>query len=246
MLSAHIDIDLTRFEAKLTSAQRRDLPKAEALALNWLAYDGMRDVRAKMKVVFDRPTARAIRGIVYDKASERNPVSAVVVGGSGRKGGLPAAAYLGPEIHGGMRRHKSFEEQLIGRGLMARNQVAVPADRAPLDRYGNMTQGFLNRVMRDLRIDYRGAGATRVASGSKRRKRRTKPNQFFVPEGRSDLFPGVWFSGRSEREFYPVILFVRMTSYSERLKFNEIVADLVRQKKDRTFRRAFKKVFPKT
>jgi len=243
VISAHIDIDLARFEAKLTSVQRRDLPKAEVLALNWLAYDGMRAVRAKMKVVFDRPTARAIRGIVYDKASEANKVSAVVVGGSGRKGGLPAAAYLGPEIHGGMRRHKSFEEQLIGRGMMARNQVAVPADRTPLDRYGNMTQGFLNRVMRDLRIDYRGAGASRMSSGSKRGKRKVKPNQFFVPQGRADLFPGVWYSGRGDREFYPVILFVRATSYSERLKLDEIVSELVRQKKDRTFARAFKKVF---
>ena len=248
MISAHIDIDLRRFEAKLTSAQRKDLPKATVMALNWLAYDGMKDVRAKMKVVFDRPTPYALRGIMYDKATLQNRTAAVVATGDRTKGGLPATAFLGPEIHGGMRRHKAFEEQLIGRGLMARNEVAVPARMAPLDRYGNISKGFLNRVMRDLRIDYRGAGATRVPKNSSRRKRKAKPNQYFVPQGRSDLIKGIWFSGRGEggRDFYPVILFVKATSYRERLKLNEIVADLVRHKKDRTFRRAFKKVFPKT
>ena len=245
MISTHIDIDLTRFEAKLTSAQRRELPKAEMLALNWLAYDGMKAVRSKMKVVFDRPTPYAMRGIIYDKASLADRTASVVATGDRTRGGLPATAFLGPEIHGGMRRHKAFEEQLIGRGLMARNEVAVPARMAPLDRYGNMTKGFLNRVMRDLRIDYRGAGATRVPKNSSRRKRKAKPNQYFVPQGRPDLIKGIWFSGRGEggREFYPVILFVKATSYRERLKLQKIVTELVRSKKDRTFKRAFRKVF---
>ncbi|WP_176085751.1 hypothetical protein [Martelella sp. HB161492] len=246
MLSAHIDIDLSRFEAKMTSVQRELLPKAEVLALNWLAYDAMREVKARMKTVFDRPTPYAVRGIVYDNATLANRNSAVVATGDRTKGGLPATAFLGPEIEGGMRGHKAFEQQLIGRGLMRRNEVAVPARQTPLDRYGNMTQGFLNRVMRDLKIDYRGSGTTRVSKDSKRRKRKAKAYQFFVPEGRSDLARGIWFSGRApDRGFYPVILFVTATAYTERLKLNEIVAEVVRAKMDRTFERAFRKTFAK-
>ncbi|MEO1989642.1 MAG: hypothetical protein ABGX47_23785 [Martelella sp.] len=214
------------------------------MALNWLALDGMWAVKKQMKTTFDRPTPYAVRGIMYDKATLDSRVSSVLVAGDRTNGGLPATAFLGPHIEGGMRRHKAFEKQLIGRGLMRSGEVAVPARSAPLDRYGNLTQGFLNKVMRDLQIDYRGAGATRVSKGSGRRKRKVKPNQYFVPKGRPDLIRGIWFSGREKREFYPVILFVRATPYSKRFKLNDIVENLVREKKNRTFARAFRKVFP--
>ncbi len=225
----------------MTSVQRELMPKAEVLALNWLAYDAMREVKARMKTVFDRPTPYAVRGIVYDNATLANRNSAVVATGDRTKGGLPATAFLGPEIEGGMRGHKAFEQQLIGRGLMRRNEVAVPARQTPLDRYGNMTQGFLNRVMRDLKIDYRGSGANRISKGSTRRKRKAKPYQFFVPQSRADLVRGIWFSGRGDRDFYPVILFVSATSYRERLKLKEIVDEVVRSKMDKVFARAFRK-----
>ncbi|MQW81917.1 hypothetical protein, partial [Sinorhizobium meliloti] len=150
--------------------------------------------------------------------------AAVVVTGDRTKGGLPATAFLGPQIEGGMRTHKAFERQLVDRGLMQRNLVAVPAKRAPLDRYGNMTQGFLNRVMADLQIDYRGAGATRTrTSSSLKRNKNYKSARFFVPRQPSHLYPGVYQRDPATNAIHPVILFVPQVSYRIRLRLREVV-----------------------
>ncbi|MDX0604710.1 hypothetical protein GOD78_26615 [Sinorhizobium medicae] len=127
-------------------------------------------------------------------------------------------------IEGGMRTHKAFERQLIDRGLMKRGDVAVPAKRAPLDRYGNMTQGFLNRVMADLQIDYRGAGATRTrTSSSLKRNKNYKNARFFVPKQPSHLHPGVYQRDPATNAIHPVILFVPQVSYRIRLRLREVV-----------------------
>ncbi|HEV7321529.1 MAG TPA: hypothetical protein VGO04_23230 [Ensifer sp.] len=183
MIDAHIKFDLTGYERSLRDIERKQLPYAIMLTLNVTAKGGRIEVQREMDRVFDRPTPYAKRGVVYDRATRQNLQAAVVATGDRTKGGLPATAFLGPQIEGGMRTHKAFERQLIDRGVMKRNEVAVPAKRAPLDRYGNMTQGFLNRVMADLQINYRGAGATRVRSDtSVKRNKNYKNARFFAAE----------------------------------------------------------------
>lgn len=200
------------------------MPYAIVLMLNETVKGGRLAVQREMDTAFDRPTPYAKRGVVYDRATKQRLQAAVVVTGDRTKGALPATAFLGPQIEGGMRSHKAFERQLIERGLMQKRMVAVPASAAPLDRYGNMTQGFINRVMADLKIDYRGAGATRARTdASLKRNKNYRNARFFVPKPGSHLFPGVYQRNPTDQSIKPVILFVAGRSYKVRLHLKKVV-----------------------
>ncbi len=219
-----VRFELDQFNSAMKAIGSRHLPYAMMLALNETAKGGRLAVQKEMDRVFDRPTPYAKRGVVYDRATRQHLRAAVVVTGDRTRGALPATAFLGPQIHGGQRTHKAFERQLIDRGLMERSEVAVPASRAPLDRYGNMTQGFLNRVMADLQIDYRGAGATRARTdASLKRNQNYRKARYFVPKRGGRLFPGVWQRNPSDQSTFPVILFIRSESYRTRLRLQDVV-----------------------
>lgn len=240
MLEADVRLDLRVFERSLSDVARKQLPYATMLALNETVKGGRLAVQKEMDRVFDRPTPYAKRGVVYDRATRQNMRAAVVVTGDRTKGALPATAFLGPQIQGGRRTHKAFERQLIDRGLMARGEVATPAERTPLDRYGNITQGFLNRVMADLKIDYRGAGATRVRSdASLKRNKNYRSARYFVPKRGSHLFPGVWQRSPKDDSVFPVILFVRSAGYRVRLHLETVVERHVAATIDDNFATAF-------
>lgn len=224
MLEAHIRFDLSAFTRDLRDIERNKMPSVIRNALNDTVKEGRKVVQDEMDRVFDRPTPYAKRGVVYDRATKERLQAAVTVTGDRTNGGLPATAFLGPQIQGGLRTHKAFERQLIQRGLMQSTEVAVPASRAPLDRFGNMTQGFLNRVMADLQIEYRGAGANRARTDkSLKRNKNYKSARFFVPKRSSRIAPGIWQGNPKDGTAFPVILFVRSRPYRARFRLVEIV-----------------------
>lgn len=240
MLPATIQFDLSSFNRFASDVEHDRLPSAIRNALNDTVRDAAADVKKQMDVVFDRPTPYAKRGVIYDKATRERLQAAVVVTGDRTKGALPATAFLGPQIEGGQRSHKAFERQLIQRGHMLKSEVAVPGRDTPLDRYGNVTQGFLNRVMADLQIDYRGAGATRVRSdASIKRNRNYGKARYFVPQRSSHLRAGVWERKPGTRGLKPVLLFVKSETYSVRLKLKEIVERRVTADLATNFNRSF-------
>jgi hypothetical protein len=217
------------------------MPLVMSRALNQTAYSGRIAVQGAMDRYFDRPTPFAKRGVVYNKATEQNLTAAVVLSGDkASRGVLPATAFLGPQVHGGLRTLKAFEVQLRERGLLPPGHVAVPAKRAKLDRYGNMPQSFLNRVMADLQINYRGAGAERARTKrSLKRNKNYRAARFFVPAKGSHLKPGVYQRKPRSREVFPVILFLRSRPYTPRFPFFAIVEEHV----DKTFPANFDAAF---
>jgi hypothetical protein len=224
MLEAHIKFDFTEFDRYLRDVERNRMPSVIRNALNDTVKSGRIEVQNEMDRVFDRPTPYAKRGVVYDAATKENLRAAVVVTGDRTTGGLPATAFLGPQIQGGYRTHKAFERQLVQRGLMEKGEVAVPARDTPRDRYGNMTQGFINRFMADLQINYQAAGAERARTKrSLTRNKNYGKARFFVPKRDGHLFPGVWERKPGTRNLKPVVLFLRRESYLIRLKFREVV-----------------------
>jgi hypothetical protein len=224
MIEAHIKFDFSQFDRYLRDVERNRMPSVIRNTLNDTVKTGRIEVQTEMDRVFDRPTPYAKRGVVYDAATKENLRAAVVVTGDRTKGGLPATAFLGPQIEGGYRTHKAFERQLIHRGAMQKSEVAVPARDTPRDRHGNMTQGYINRFMADLQIDYRGAGATRVRSdASVKRNKNYRSARFFVPKRGGQLFPGIWERNPGTGGIKPVVLFLRSEGYRIRLRLREVV-----------------------
>lgn len=223
--SASIVMDTEGFFAFADDMERRQLPYVISLALNETVKGGRLAVQEEMERVFDRPTPYAKRGVVYDRAEKTRLTAAVVLTGDRTRGGLPATAFLGPQVHGGLRALKAFERQLVDRGHLHDGEVVVPASSAPLNRYGNVTQGLLNRVMADLQIDYRGAGATRARTAtSLKRNRNYRKARFFVARRGGHLFPGIYQRIPGKRDLTPLLLFVSAREYQKRLPFFEVVA----------------------
>lgn len=220
-VEASLTFDLREFERNMTDAERRQMPYAVMLTLNDVAFGGRKAVQGQMEGDLDRPTPYAKRGVVVDKATKRDLEAKVVIyGDRAARGGLPAAYFLGPQVHGGRRSLKAFEKQLAARGFLPRGHVAVPAKRQKLDRYGNISQAQLNKILSGLQIDYRGAGATRVASTDAGKARQSRRGRYFVPRKGSHLHAGIYQVSPSGKKVWPVMLFVRETSYAKRLDFS--------------------------
>ncbi|WP_404864537.1 hypothetical protein [Georhizobium sp. MAB10] len=232
--------DTRQLMRRMGTIERQQLPYATMLALNETVKGARVAVQQEMNRVFDRPTPFAKRGVVYERAQKTDFRASVVLYGSRSRGGLPPAAFLGPQIEGGMRSLKSFEKQLVSRGMMPQGRVAVPAAKTQLNRYGNVTQGFLNRVMADLQVDYRGAGATRARTDqSLKRNRHYKQARFFVPKRGSQLYPGVYQRDPRNQKIFPVLLFVPARAYRKLLQFHEVVARYAEANLAEHFARAF-------
>ena len=243
MLAATLTFGLTEFDKATLDIEHKQLPYATMLALNDTAFGARKAIAQQMVKVFDRPTPYARRGVVYERATKANLESRVVLHGSNWGGGLPPALFLGPQIEGGKRSHKAFEKQLHALGLLPDGHVAVPAERTKLDRYGNIGQGQLNRMMSGLKIDYRSAGSNRVAStkkGKARRARGSRGGFYFVPKEGSHLAPGVWLElGFPMRAIYPVLLFVKSPTYQVRLQFAPVIQKYYDENFDRYFARGW-------
>jgi hypothetical protein len=224
MIFARLSFDASTFERRMSDAERKQYPYAMMLALNETVIGGRKAVQQEMDKVFDRPTPYAKRGVVYDRAWKDKLVADVAITGDRTRGGLPATAFLGPEVYGGQRALKAFERQLQERGHLLSGEVTVPASKVKLDRYGNVAQAFLNRVMADLQIDYRGAGATRRRTDrSLKTNKRYRTARFFVPKRGGRLAPGVYQRDPRDQSIFPVLLFVSARSYAKRLAFEDVV-----------------------
>lgn len=220
-IEASLVFDLREFERHMTDVERSQMPSAVMLTLNDVAFGGRKAVQGQMEGDLDRPTPYAKRGVVVEKASKRDLEAKVVIyGHRSAKGGLPAAYFLGPQVHGGKRSLKAFEKQLVGLRLMPANHVAVPARRQKLDRYGNVSQGQLNKILSGLKVDYRGAGATRVASTEAGKTRQRRRGRYFVAQDGSHLHPGIYQASPTGTTIFPLMLFVPISSYAKRLDFD--------------------------
>lgn len=219
------DFEVRDFMNFTSDVERKQLPFAISRALNDTVAGGRKAAQGQMEGDLHRPTAYAKRGIVYERSDKHNLEASVIIYGSkSTNGGLPAAYFLGPQIDGGQRSHKAFEKQLVARGYMRTNEVAVPAARLRLNQYGNVTQGQINKIMSGLKVDYRGGGATRVASTSKGKSRAAAKGRYFVPRRSSSLAPGIYYEKPSRKKaIYPVMLFVGKTAYTKRFKFRQAV-----------------------
>lgn len=211
--------------SKLTYAQRQGIPTAMRNALNDTVKGARKAVQGAMRGQLDAPTPYAQRGVVYERASKQSLRAAVAIyGASWTRGGTAPANFLTPQVEGGQRNLKGFERQLVDRGFMLAGEYAVPASRQRLNRYGNVTQGQINQIMSGLKVDYRGAGATRVASTTRGKAKAASRGRYFVPPRNSHLHPGIYFEkpGRGGK-IYPLFLFVKQRRYRKRFRFHQAV-----------------------
>lgn len=241
--AAYLNFDTSSWERELDRFERETIPKATITALNRTAAVGRLAVQDEMEAKLDRVTPFAKRGVAYEQASSSKLSAAVIIAGkSWAKNSTPPANYLTPQFFGGQRNLKSFERQLISAGHMAKGVYAVPARDCPLDQYGNVRVALIVRILADLQITERTAGYNRKRTdASTKRNARYKNARFFVPERGSHLHPGVWQRNPIDNSIKPMLLFVRMRSYTRTINFHETVQRVAEERFARYFAEAIGK-----
>jgi len=153
MAQRTLRVDLTgitqRLPEFLDDLARRQLPFATALTLTRIAKDAKEDLTREIPKRFDRPTPFTQRS-VYMKAATKKTQSAEVWLKDFIGKGTPAAKYLAPQIFGGARDLKRFERRLDYAGILPKGRFVMPTRDTPMDRYGNISGPWLNKVLSEL------------------------------------------------------------------------------------------------
>jgi len=226
--------DLRQAEAFLIGLRKDQVPFATAYALTQTAKQAQIDIKQEMQRVFDRPKPYTLNGTFVIPA-QKNKLFAVVKLKDGSPGpndqdgirGTPDQ-YLRSQVKGGARRPKAFEKLLINRGLMPPGMYAVPTSATPKDPFGNVSAGYFNRIMSQLRI---ATDPLSNATPASKKRRRTRTSGYFVAyPGRTQtkhLTPGIYERigtgfGSAVR---PIFIYTdQAPTYKARLPFDKIVS----------------------
>lgn len=201
--------------------RKKSIPVATANALNSTAFK-VKDMNVvEMKRVFDRPTRFTLNSLYVYRATVANLTARVFL-----KENNPGKHYLRPEIFGGRRLPKPFEEALRTKGFLPAGMFAVPGSAAQLDAFGNMSRGQIVKILSALGAAERTAGYSANRTQRSIRRRRKQLGQYFVgkPGGRLPL--GVWQSFRfaSGSAVKPILIFVSEPHYKQRYNFAGVSA----------------------
>lgn len=240
MFKLDVRADISRFERKLNSLHRNQIPFATSLAVNNTAKDVKAELVKEMERVFDRPTPFTLNSLQLKPGNKVNPTATVWVKDKPFKGRAPIE-WLGPAIYGGQRTHKRGETMLRQRGHLPNGWYVRPATWA-LDQHGNITKGLMSKIMAALDANLDRSVVTKRKPLRKGGRRQSRKAEFFVakPGERktAHLPPGVYQRtafgfGSAIR---PTLLFITGSSYRKRLDFFGVAERTARK----MFRRRFK------
>lgn len=215
---------LADFARQITDIQQNNLPFVTAYALTKTAQDIKTAEIDRMRGAFDRPTRFTLNALQTVPATKRDLRASVRF--KDGFGSIPASRYLGPEVDGGPRVHKSHERRLIAAGIMRPGEFAVPGKLAPLDSYGNMRGSTIERMLSDVQAAGGAGYDANATAKTRRRKRRGGKGTYFAVRDQGRLPAGIYFR-LGLRDIRPILLFVRSPHYAKLLPFYETADDIV-------------------
>ena len=241
--------------AGMLQEAQRQARYAAAVALNRVSADIVRAERDEMRAVFDRPTRWTLNSLRTRGATKVDLVAEVYIGETTDS----RQHYLVPEVHGGRRVHKRFEELLHRRGILYRDEIAVPGDAATLDAYGNIRSREIIRILSQLKaFNLSGFDANATNSRRSKAKRKTK-RYFFARQRETRTGGGAWKSGekvqhlpsgiyledRADKDgggfLKPILMFVKRANYRPRFHFYDVAKRIVDERFPMHFEREFAK-----
>lgn len=223
-----ISADIQGLIDRMTVVETESVPFWTAAALTQTAKDIQAEQVAEMARVFDRPTRFTLNAL-YVKPATKTELTALVMFKEGF-GSIPAWRYLGPEVEGGTRVHKSYERRLIQVGAMHPNEYAAPGQGVALDINGNVSGALWQVMMADIGL-MRDPQQNTTAKSRKRAIKNGRGRYFILrpdwpaAQGFGNLVrnvaPGIYHR-TGGGSIVPVIAFVRAPTYGKRLAFYDI------------------------
>src|SRR5690606_12511273 len=135
-----------RFEERLNTLERQQLPFARSLAANEAAYFTHLTIRKALPFFFEQPTPYTISGVRYRKGNKTSPAAEVYITNDRGKG-TPVVDVLRHHFRGLTRVQRRSERVLERAGIIGRDEGWVPAAGVRLNRYGNVPGAEMTRIL---------------------------------------------------------------------------------------------------
>jgi hypothetical protein len=199
-------------------------------ALNDTVDDLVTRNQMEMRQVFDRPTSYVIKGLKRRKAGRQ--IAGGVKGDkySGAQAGIyadfmglgqgtPVETILLPNVYGGPRKPKPFEQRLRAFGILPSGSFAIPGAKMPRNQHGNVTPGRLVQLLNEIGAlqDVARASNKRMTSAQRRFKR---GHQFYVMRDQSGRATGI--AEKRGKQSIVALVFTRQPQYARRYDFDGI------------------------
>jgi hypothetical protein len=219
---------------ELRALTRGALPTAAAKALTFTAQKAQKAILAEMPKVFKGGATRyTLNSTRIDPATVDDLSARVAVKDRSSNNGTLPEDYLLPQVFGGPRKEKRFERAMRYAGLLQGRERAVLGDGAPIDKYGNLKAGEIQRILTATRSAF---DPYQNKSSSARSKRNAKKAPYFA--ARIGKTWGVWKRIGAEGEIEPILIFVtKQPTYTRRLDFEGIARATAQREFEPTFRR---------
>lgn len=183
---------------------------AMAKALTQTATAVRDEAKREMLRAIDRPTPYTLSALRLLPAKVGSLSASVWFKDEAPGGGTPATRYLLPQVEGGGRNIKRFEQALQITGHMPKGWYAMPGAGANLDRYGNISRGQVVQILSQLRIQLVAGSERRMGIGAKgiAAQRKAGGRFFVVPPGQR-VAPGIYQREFMGRNVTPVVIYVK-------------------------------------
>lgn len=215
--------------------------RALQFALTATAMDVKAAEIATMRRVFQNPVSFTLNSLFVRAATKRTKTATVYFKDFATKG-VPAGRYLRAQIEGGLRSTKSSERELYP--LMRGHKYLLPGPGAVLNMHGNMSGGFLTKVLSQVRM---ASDPLQNATGSRRSRAKRRAEGYFIPRAGHPL-PGAVYK-RQGKGVIPVLLFKSNITYRKRFPFYEVAQQITAARfpshYERELKETFRRVFGK-
>jgi hypothetical protein len=224
MVAVHYRVEAADLMRSIQQLAAEDAPIVTAYALTKTGQDIKAGEIETMRAVFDRPTKFTQNALYLKPATKRDLVAEVFF--KEGFGSIPAWRYLGPQVAGGARVHKSHEKRLIAAGHMKPEEFAVPGKGVKLDSFGNIPGSMIERILSQVQAAETFSGVTANATGKSLKRKKKNVGRYFVlrPDGagrgRRAVAPGIYWR-QGLHDMVPVIMFVKAPKYQKRFPFFE-------------------------
>lgn len=210
------------------------VPTVVAKALTFTVQKAQSAIAAEMSSVFKGgATPYTLKSTRIETATAQDLSARVAVKDRSTSNGTLPEDYLFPEVFGGPRKEKRFERAMRFAGLLQGRERAVLGEGAPVDSFGNLKRGEIQRILTATRSAFE-PGQRKTASAKSKRNAKKAP--YFA--ARIGKTMGVWKRIGKQGEIEPILIFVtKQPSYTKRLDFEGVARATAQREFEPTFRR---------
>lgn len=223
------------------------VPEVVAKALTFTVQKAQTSIAEEMSRVFKGgATPYTVKSTRIETATPQDLSARVAVKDRTTNNGTLPEDYLFPQVFGGPRKEKRFERAMRYAGLLKPGSRVVLGDSAPIDTFGNLKRGEMQRILTATRSAF---DPYQRKSKSARSRKNAKNAPYFVGglddvryEGgemvvkKGRMQPGIY--RREGRGIKPILIFItKQPTYAKRLDFEGIARATAAREFEPTFRR---------